>query len=442
MTDAVMMTEAEMVRDPDGGRYHYELPVAFFRLMLGETLAYSSGYYLTAADSLAQAQRQKLEMLCKKLELGPHDHLLEMGAAWGSFALYAAQNYGCQVTGISLSPVQREYVMQQAQSRGIAHLIQYDLMHALDLKYPDQTFSKVISIEATEHIVDLETFYQGLYRVMQNDGLISVQVIAGRSNLGNTAFPSEPEARAFIREYFFPFGEWSPISQTLTAIENAGFELVDLENITDHYYITQKQWLHNLETAYADHAAHTGVNPQRYLAQILFAAGSVDTFARSTNLDYQVLSRKNGPGLRRPLPLNRDGLRLAGPTRPTLPPQALVGQVELEIVAGTTRLAQSDAAWYVDLAKLGDGIQSGHASHPVCTLRITQADVPALLSGELSWPDAFVQGRITYTGDLTAMLWVRDLVRTNFGNTSDGLVYSDGGENRWINPSAIKSQTQ
>lgn len=415
MTDRVMMTEADMVRDPDGGRYHYELPVAFFRLMLGETLAYSSGYYLTADDSLAQAQRQKLELLCQKLELGPHDHLLEMGAAWGSFALYAAQNYGCHVTGISLSPVQREYVMGQAHSRGIAHLLQYDLMHALDLQYPDQTFSKIISIEATEHIVDLKSFYQGLYRVMQNDGLICVQVIAGRSNLGNTTFPSEPEATAFMREYFFPFGEWSPISITMTAIEDAGFELVDLENITDHYYITQKQWLHNLETAYSDHAAHTGVSPQRYMAQILFAAGSVDTFARSTNLDYQVLSRKNGPGLRRPLPLHRAGLMLDGPTRQTPPPVALAGQVELEIVEDTSSPAAVDASWYVDLTRLGDGIQSGHAPHPVCTVRIVQADVPALLSGELSWPDAFVQGRITYTGDLTAMLWVRDLVRSNLG---------------------------
>jgi hypothetical protein len=221
-----------------------------------------------------------------------------------------------------------------------------------------------------------------------------------------------------MRKYIYPVGRWATVSEAVTAIEGAGFEIVDVENITDHYYLTQKQWYGNLQAAYADKAASTGTEPDRYLAQLLFAAGSVDTFRRSTNLDYQILARKNGPGARRALQLDRASLLLDGPERHTLPPYEMKGQVELEITGAGDSGADGGSVkqvWYVDMEKLDEGIKEGHATNLVCKVMIGQDDLVALLMGQLNWPDAFVQGKVRHEGDLTAVLWVREILRSPLG---------------------------
>ncbi len=416
MVDTI--SQEQVSHDQEGIRFHYDLPAEFFRLFLGDTFNYSSGYYRSPDDSLDQAQLNKIELYCKKLELGPDDHLLDIGAGWGNLMFYAAQKYGCRVTGLSLSPVQKEYITKRAEELGISHLIQYDLVHALAADYPDGTFTKAGSLEATEHIEDLPALYRRLYRLVADDGIICVQMITGRANLGETSFPGEEEATDFMRRYIYPVGRWANISEAVTAMELAGFEIVDLENITDHYYLTQRQWYQGLQNAYADKAASTGVEPDRYLAQLLFAAGSVDTFARSTNLDYQLLARKNGPGARRPLQLDRASLLLDGPERRTPGPYKMIGQVELAITgaANPGEAGIPGSVWHVDMENPDAGIQEGPAANPVCKVSIDQADLMAILTGNLSWPDAFVQGKLIHEGDLTAVLWVRDALRSPLGS--------------------------
>lgn len=415
MVDTI--SQEQVSHDQEGIRFHYDLPAEFFRLFLGDTFNYSSGYYRSPDDSLDQAQLNKIELYCKKLELGPNDHLLDIGAGWGNLMFYAAQKYGCRVTGLSLSPVQKEYITKRAEELGISHLIQYDLVHALAADYPDGTFTKAGSLEATEHIEDLPALYRRLYRLVADDGIICVQIITGRANLGETSFPGEEEATDFMRRYIYPVGRWANISEAVTAMETAGFEIVDLENITDHYYLTQRQWYQGLQNAYADKGASTGVEPDRYLAQLLFAAGSVDTFARSTNLDYQLLARKNGPGARRPLQLDRASLLLDGPERRTPGPYKMVGQVELAITgaANPSEAGIPSSVWHVDMESPEAGIQEGPAANPVCKVSIDQADLMSILTGNLSWPDAFVQGKLIHEGDLTAVLWVRDALRSPLG---------------------------
>jgi cyclopropane-fatty-acyl-phospholipid synthase len=407
----------QVEHDQDGIRFHYDLPAEFFRLFLGDTFNYSSGYYRSPDDSLDQAQQNKIELYCKKLELGPNDHLLDIGAGWGNLMFYVAQKYGCKVTGLSLSPVQKEYITKRAAELGISHLINYELVHALAADFPDGTFTKAGSLEATEHIEDLPALYRKLYKMVADDGIICVQIITGRANLGETNFPGEEEATDFMRRYIYPVGRWANISEAVTAMENAGFEIVDLENITDHYYLTQQQWYQGLQKAYADKAASTGVEPDRYLAQLLFAAGSVDTFSRSTNLDYQLLARKNGPGIRRPLQLDRATLTLDGPERKTGGPYKMEGQVQLSIT-GDVEPGQAgipSSVWHVDMENLEAGVQEGPATNPVCKVSIDGNDLLATLTGQLSWPDAFVQGKLVHEGDLTAVLWVRDALRSPLG---------------------------
>jgi cyclopropane-fatty-acyl-phospholipid synthase len=412
------ISQEQIAHDEKGIRFHYDLPAEFFRLALGDGFNYSSGYYRNPDDSLSQAQLNKLELYCKKLELGPQDHLLDIGAGWGNTMFYVAQKYGCRVTGVSLSPIQKEYVLKKAKELGVEHLIQYDLVHALALPYPDGTFTKAGSLEATEHIEDLPAFYKGIYRVMADDGILCIQVITGRTESHENELPGVNEATQFMRDYIYPVGRWSTITESVTAIEGSGFELVDVESMTDHYYLTQRQWYGNLQSAYPDKAASTGVTPDRYLAQLLFAAGSVDTFARSTNLLYQVLARKNAPGIRRPLQLDRASLLLDGPERHTDGPLQFSGQVQFEIVDDHQPSADSgsnSSVWHVQIDNLAGGIQTGPAVNPLCKVSISQSNLMAVLSGLLSWPDAFVQGKVVHDGDLTALLWVRDLLRSPLG---------------------------
>jgi cyclopropane-fatty-acyl-phospholipid synthase len=403
-------TPEKLAEEAEGIRFHYDLPVEFFRLVLGDSFTYSAGYYRTGKESLDEAQANKLALFCKKLELSENDHLLDIGVGWGNLAFYAAQNFGCKVTGVSLSPVQKEYVLAKAKALKVAHLIQYDLVHALALDYPDGYFTKIGSLEATEHIMDLPAFYQNLYRMLADDGIMCIQVITRRLGIDAENFPGRQEAFDFMYKYIYPVGRWSSISESISAMEQSGFEIVDVESLTDHYYLTQRQWYENLQSAYPDRGASTGVTSDRYLAQILFAAGSVDTFARGTNLDYQVLTRKNKFGApRRQLQLDRSSLLLDGASRQTNPPLAFKGQVELEIVGSEN----GNNRWYVDLEKM-DGIETGKAPNPVCSIKIEQSDLLAILTGQLAWHDAFVEDKIKWEGDLTAALWVRGVIRSPF----------------------------
>jgi cyclopropane-fatty-acyl-phospholipid synthase len=398
------ITEQEVEHDAGGIQFHYDLPAAFFALELGKTLSYSSAYFRDpATETLDQAQENKLALFCKKLELGPNDHLLDLGAGWGNLMFYAAKNYGCKVTGISLSPEQKKYVEDRAEREGLSHLIQYDLVHVHAMNYPAGTFTKAGSLEATEHMANLKGLYRRVFSMMADGGIINIQVITKR-HVDDDTHREEDEGTKFIRKHIYPVGDWVTLSQAVVAIEEAGFEIVDVESLTDHYTITHRRWLENLMKAYETKAAETGVEPDRYLAQVFFAAGSVDAYERNDHFDYQIVARRNGPGRRIPLQLDRSTLLLDGPERKTVAPPPAAGKVVLQLVNDN---GEPEMVFNADLATGEFGTDM--VEDPVCTLTAKTADAMKMLSGELSWPDAFVEGKLTHTGDLTAALWLRDV---------------------------------
>jgi cyclopropane fatty-acyl-phospholipid synthase-like methyltransferase len=399
------VSDQEVEHDAGGIQFHYDLPAAFFELELGPTLSYSSAYFRDPAkETLDEAQLNKLAIFCKKLELGPDDHLLDLGAGWGNLMFYAAKNFGCKVTGVSLSPEQKKYVEERAEREGLSHLIQYDIVHVHAMNYPPGTFTKAGSLEATEHMANLKGLYQRVLHMMKDNGLINIQVITKRFQEDDSR-REEDEGTKFIRKHIYPVGDWVTLSGAVVAIEEAGFEIVDVESLTDHYTVTHRRWLENLMKAYDTKAAETGVAPDRYLAQVFFAAGSVDEYERNAHFDYQILARKIGAGRRIPLPFDRSGLLLDGPERKTVAPPPPAGKVVLEVLNDDTK--QPEIIWNADMVSGEFGM--GYVDNPVCTLTVGMSDAMKLLSGELSWPDAFVYGRLTHKGDLTAALWLRDI---------------------------------
>ena len=398
------ISSQEVAHDADGIQFHYDLPAAFFELELGSTMSYSSAYFRNPqSDTLDQAQENKLALFCKKLELGPQDHLLDLGAGWGNLMFYAAKNFGCRVTGVSLSPEQKKFVEDKAEREGVRHLINYDIVHVHAMNYAPGTFTKAGSLEATEHMANLKGLYGRVLHMLADGGIVNIQVITKKFVEDDTR-REEDEGTKFIRNYIYPVGDWVTLSQAVVAIEEAGFEIVDVESLTDHYTLTHRHWYQNLEKAAATQAAETGVTPDRYLAQVFFAAGSVDAYERNDHFDYQIVARKNGPGRRVPLQMDRSTLLLDGPERKTVAPPPPAGKVVLEVMAENN---QPEMIWHADMVTGEFGM--GSVEDPVCTLSVGSADAMKLLSGELSWPDAFVAGKLRHRGDLTAALWLRDI---------------------------------
>jgi cyclopropane-fatty-acyl-phospholipid synthase len=215
--------------------YHYDLGNDLFRLFLDETMTYSCAIFEDADESLADAQRRKLRRVCERLELGPGDHVLEIGCGWGSFALTAAGDYGARVTGITLSAEQASLARQRVSDAGLGELVEIRLQ---DFREVRGRFTKVASIEMLEAVGErlLAPFFSTVSDVLEPGGLACIQTIL---------IPDERYARYratpdWIERYVFP----GCLIPSLGAIADSagGLELVELEQIGSHYAETLARW--------------------------------------------------------------------------------------------------------------------------------------------------------------------------------------------------------
>ena len=299
--------------DAAGIQFHYDLPVGFFQLFLDPTMSYTCHYFLRRTETLEQAAQNKLALIAKKLQLRPEDRVLDIGCGWGNFLLYGAKEFGCHVTGITLSPSQAQYIATKAAAEGLSDLVRVDVVHADAMPYPSASFTKIVTIGTIEHIDDLSGLFRSCNRLLVDDATafmlvhgMTCPVDGGASQQPEGALDEEAH---FIRDYIFPVGDFTNEFEVVRALETSGFELIDLENIPDHYTLTLRHWLNNLEKHCADLGAETGVRPERFRAQLLFLAGFIEGFRENRILCYQNLVRKIRTGQKRtPLPLTRERL--------------------------------------------------------------------------------------------------------------------------------------
>jgi cyclopropane-fatty-acyl-phospholipid synthase len=217
---------------------HYDLGNEFYRLFLDETMTYSSAVFTGPACSLADAQREKVDRLCDKLDLSAGDHLLEIGTGWGHLAVRAAERYGCKVTTTTLSREQAAHARAMVASRGLA-----DRVTVLEQDYRELTgtFDKLISVEMIE-AVGREYLGEYLRRCAQRvrpDGAITLQAIT----IADQQYERHVRTVDFIKRYIFP-GSCLPSVSALcqTATAETDLRMVDLEDITPHYARTLRLW--------------------------------------------------------------------------------------------------------------------------------------------------------------------------------------------------------
>ena len=228
-------------------RYHYDLGNDLFRLFLDETMTYSCAVF-EARDTLEEAQRRKLRRVCEKLELGPDDHVLEIGCGWGSFALAAAGEYGARVTGVTISPAQAELARKRVEAAGLADRVE---ILEQDYRKDEGRFTKIASVEMLEAIGERElpVFFATCDRLLAPGGRVCVQTILVPDRRWRR-YRSTPD---WIERYVFP-GCLIPCLSALAAAMSGASSLAvhDLEEIGSHYAETLRSWRERFLTRLED----------------------------------------------------------------------------------------------------------------------------------------------------------------------------------------------
>jgi cyclopropane-fatty-acyl-phospholipid synthase len=229
----------------DGARRHiaahYDLGNEMFETFLDETMTYSCAYFETPEATLREAQEAKLDRICRKLELGPDDHVVEIGSGWGSFAMHAAGRYGCRVTTTTISREQHERASERIRLAGLADRIEVVLEDYRDLR---GRFDKLVSIEMIEAVgwQYFDTFFQRCADLLRPDGLMLLQAITIEDRL----FELEKATRSFIRELIVPAGCLPSVEVIRRSVARVtDMRMLDLEDITAHYPETLKRWREN-----------------------------------------------------------------------------------------------------------------------------------------------------------------------------------------------------
>lgn len=217
---------------------HYDLGNEFYRLFLDETLMYSSGVFPTPASSLHDASVAKIDRICRKLDLQPSDHLLEIGTGWGGFALHAATRYGCRVTTTTISREQYQLACERVAAAGLS-----DRITVLCEDYRDLSgeYDKLVSIEMIEAVGHeyFETYFATCSRLLKPEGMMLLQSIT----MADQYYEQARRAVDFIQYYIFPGGGLPSVEAVCRALSKVtDMRLFHLEDIGPHYALTLRHW--------------------------------------------------------------------------------------------------------------------------------------------------------------------------------------------------------
>src|SRR5699024_5741024 len=216
------------------GDRHYDTGNDLFRAMLDPRLVYTCGYWMNGAQNLAEAQIQKLDMVCQKAELSAGQRVLDIGCGWGSFAQYAAEHYDVEVVGLTVSEEQQKLAQQRCQELPVEIRLQ-------DYRDIDETFDKVVSLGMFEHVgvKNYRTFMQTVARCLTDNGIFVLNTIGGNQSVQNT----DP----WIEKYIFP-NSMIPSMRQISLRAEGLFVMEEWDNYGPYYDRTLMAWYNNLKS--------------------------------------------------------------------------------------------------------------------------------------------------------------------------------------------------
>ncbi len=289
-------------RDRSDIRFHYDVGNEFYGLWLDSRRVYSCAYFENDADTLDRAQEQKLDLICRKLRLKPGDRLLDIGCGWGGLITWAAEHYGVDATGITLSSEQLAYANEAIGKRGLEQRCRASLIDYRDLD-ESRPFDRIASVGMFEHVGlrKLPEYFAKMQRLLRPGGLALnhgiTHTLPGGSELGS-------DIGGFVEKYVFPGGELTHVSKVLEAAGGEGLEVLDCENLRPHYGKTLWKWVDRLEAA-RDRAIEL-VGERKYRIWEIYMAGSAHAFETGWLSLFQVLMAKPDANGRNDYPYRRN----------------------------------------------------------------------------------------------------------------------------------------
>lgn len=269
--------------------HHYDVGNDFYELVLGPSMVYSCAYWGAdeeEASTLEDAQRDKLELIARKLALKPGVRLLDVGCGWGSMAIHAAREHGVTVVGVTLSQEQAAYARKRIAEEGLTDKVEIRVQDYRDVR--DGPYDAISSIGMAEHVGSeryLE-YAHDLHALLKPGGRLLNHQIARRPQEDESAYSVDE----FIDAYVFPDGELAPVGTTVGLLERAGFEVRDVEAIREHYALTLRRWVANLEADWE--VGQRLTSPGRARIWRLYMAASALAFERNRIGVNQVLAVK------------------------------------------------------------------------------------------------------------------------------------------------------
>jgi cyclopropane-fatty-acyl-phospholipid synthase len=283
-------------RDAAAISHHYDVSNDFYRRVLGPSMTYSCAVWTEPGITLEEAQSNKHELICRKLGLEPGMRLLDIGCGWGGMILHAAERHGVQAVGVTLSKRQAELAEKRAAEAGLAGRVEMRYQDYRDVD--DGPYDAISSIGMFEHVGlrQLAVYFERCFELLPPGGRLLNHAISRPPGLpGSTADGRTRFARrSFIDRYVFPDGELHEIGSVISAIQRAGFEARHMETLREHYALTLRAWVANLEANWDECVADAGVARARIWR--LYMAASVLQFEANRTQVHQVLATKTDRG--------------------------------------------------------------------------------------------------------------------------------------------------
>jgi cyclopropane-fatty-acyl-phospholipid synthase len=292
-------------RDRDAISHHYDVSNRFYEMVLGPTMTYSCAVFQAPDDTLETAQKRKVDLVARKLDLKPGMRLLDVGCGWGAMGIHAAKNYGASVVGVTLSEEQQRYATEQASIAGVADLVEFRLQDFRDVK--DGPFDAISSIGMSEHVGrrSLAAYTQILFDLLRPGGRFLNHAIGRPVSFDADPHPTKASelnrqiqialgmrgpskiGSAFMERYVFPDGELHEVGTMVSIFQAHGFEVRHVESLREHYALTLRHWVDNLTKRFDE--AVDEVGEQRARVWRLYMAGSAVGFERHHLEIHQIL---------------------------------------------------------------------------------------------------------------------------------------------------------
>ena len=294
-------------RDKNAIRFHYDIGTDFYALWLDKRMVYSCSYFPTGQETLDESQERKLDHICRKLRLMPGETFLDLGCGFGGLVMHAAERYGVNARGITISKAHGELAQKRIKEKGLENRCRVDIMDYRDLPR-DQQFDKIAAIGIIEHIGEnrLDAYFDLVWSLLKPGSVFLNHGICwpGKNTKLERMRDRLPFRKNFIQRHIFPDLDLLPLHTILQSAGKAGWEVRDVENLREHYTITLRKWYENLNANWDAAVAEVG-EPTARMFRAYLAYSSHSFHVGDINLIHTLFAKPDSNG-RVDIPLSRE----------------------------------------------------------------------------------------------------------------------------------------